>query len=84
MEVIDKEVVLNTIGRLMERLSTIASNVYKGLDYLGDNIDQIECYPTINSIRRDIHDHLNDLKGLTAQLENTDADLQKMQNEPNQ
>ena len=75
---------LETISTNLEVMATICSNISSGLDHIAANLYNDNCYPTIKSIRFDIQDHIQDMKGVMAQLNNADAELQKIENESNQ
>ena len=75
----EKEIALNQIARSLEFTATTLEKVGKSIDYLSGNIDEQNLFPTIKSIREDLQQDMKDLKSTLAQLENADAELQRMQ-----
>ena len=67
---------MEKIETMLETSATILQNTAAGLDSLSDHS---LLFPTKSFMRQVLQDHINDLKGALAQLENADAELQRMQ-----
>ena len=70
---------LEKFATTLETSATILRNAAAGIDYLVTNLDTEALFPTYKSLRRDISEHVHDVKTALSQLENVDDELKKLE-----